>query len=409
MALPTKRQHPAAMLDAVLEFEAMSLAMPSTPGHPNKMPFSGILTRLDEPSDAPPHGSGGKRVLLTTEAATAALAGLLGMAVDFTPNFDGHDAQKKIGIIDQADIQGNALHISGFVWGADFPLAAAQIKRDKAILGFSYEMKNVRVADASADVLVITHCDFTGAAILRKDDAAYHTTSLAASKDAATGELDMTKEELEAIFGPMLAKAMEPVTAKIATIEAAQVETNKTLAASKEAQAKVQPHADAMRACAAGMQAAGIGGHPSMGHVARLNKMADQMEASAAMGNLPHIYRDHDFLVDASVDKDGKPIVAQTEVKPDPVVAELTAQLAAMGTKLDDLKAKAFTTAPEPERKTLSSGVVALLAKNDFQIDAAGEKKVGVAQFDTFLDKANVSSVEAIRLKLEARNAGLIG
>ena len=50
---------------------AMSLNVPETPGHPNKLPFKGILTRIDEPSDAAPDGSNGKRVLLTRAAAEA--------------------------------------------------------------------------------------------------------------------------------------------------------------------------------------------------------------------------------------------------------------------------------------------------------------------------------------------------
>jgi hypothetical protein len=62
--------------------QARSLDIP-TNGHPNKMPFSGVLTKLDQPSDTAPSGSGGKRIVLTKRAAEAALDTLLGMAVDF--------------------------------------------------------------------------------------------------------------------------------------------------------------------------------------------------------------------------------------------------------------------------------------------------------------------------------------
>ena len=51
---------------ATFRLEAMSLDIPAVIDHPNRMPFSGVLTRVGVPSDMAPHGSNGKRVLLTT-------------------------------------------------------------------------------------------------------------------------------------------------------------------------------------------------------------------------------------------------------------------------------------------------------------------------------------------------------
>jgi hypothetical protein len=381
-----------------MALDAMSLMVPAG-DHVNKMPFSGILTRLDEPSDEAPHGSGNRRVILTRDAAEKALPTILGMAVDFTPSFNGHDAQKKIGLITEATIEGNAVHIEGFIYAADFPDTAVRIRAMKDELGFSYEMKNVLVADPGADTLVIESCVFTGAAILRKADAAYHTTSLAASKDGPAGDMDMTKEELETI----LAAATKPLIDKIDALEAGQKVITTDIAASKEVQAKVAPHADAMRACAAGMQAAGIGGHAKAGHVTRLNRMADQMEAEAAMGKVPHIYRDHDFLMDAGADT----LTASAEPSKD--IVDLKAGLDSLTTLVKDLTAKSFTAAAEPERKTVGADVLALLSKNGIDLEAGGDaKKVSVAQFDDFLDKAGKHGTEAITLKLQARSAGLL-
>src|SRR3954462_7723957 len=72
--------------------------------HPNRMPFRGVLTILDAPSDRPPAGARGHRVVLTRAAAEAALPSLIGMAVDFTAGFDGHDARRKVGVITSAEI-----------------------------------------------------------------------------------------------------------------------------------------------------------------------------------------------------------------------------------------------------------------------------------------------------------------
>jgi len=167
--------------------ERISLAVPSlharsldlaTNGHPNKLPFSGVLAKLDQPSDAAPSGSRGKRIVLTKKAAEAALDSLLGMAVDFTPELDGHDPQAKIGVITGAEIRGHDLCIEGFLYAADFPVVITGIKTNKPKLGFSFEARDLMTTDPNADPVSIAACVCTGAAILFKDKAAYRTTSL---------------------------------------------------------------------------------------------------------------------------------------------------------------------------------------------------------------------------------------
>jgi hypothetical protein len=49
----------------------------------------------------------------------------------------------------------------------------------------------------------------------------------------------------------------------------------------------VEPHAAKLEACAAEMEAAGIGGDPNNGHAVHLRKMAAQMRADAVQGRLP--------------------------------------------------------------------------------------------------------------------------
>ena len=74
----------------------------------------------------------------------------------------------------------NAILIEDFIYAADFPEVAAEIKASQGVLGFSYEARNLYTNDPDANPCVITDCVFTGAAILRKDKAAYRTTSIAA-------------------------------------------------------------------------------------------------------------------------------------------------------------------------------------------------------------------------------------
>src|SRR3984957_17311521 len=98
---------------AGMEMRAMAVEFPVVHGHPNRLPFEGVLTLVDVPSDKAPSGSRGHRVVLTREAAEAALPSLLGMAVGYKAGWDGHDARQKCGIIPSAEVGG--LKLSGAI------------------------------------------------------------------------------------------------------------------------------------------------------------------------------------------------------------------------------------------------------------------------------------------------------
>lgn len=164
-----------------MRLDAMALAIPEWPEHPNRVPFSGVLTRLDAPSDRAPSGAAGHRVLLPRAVAERALPSLLGMAVDYAPGLRGHDARRKIGVITRADIVGDRLEVSGFLFGKDFPDVLREMRARSGRLGMSYEVTDVRVANPSAEVWALEHIVFTGAAILERTAAAYQSTSLAAN------------------------------------------------------------------------------------------------------------------------------------------------------------------------------------------------------------------------------------
>ena len=77
-----------------MRLEAMAVKFPHVDGHPNRVAFHGVLTVVNAASDKAPAGARGHRVLLTREAAEKALPSLLGMAVDYRPGWDGHDARR---------------------------------------------------------------------------------------------------------------------------------------------------------------------------------------------------------------------------------------------------------------------------------------------------------------------------
>jgi hypothetical protein len=377
---------------STMRLEAMALDLPDVTDHPNRMPFSGVLVKLDQPSCAAPHGSKGKLINMSAAAAEAAIGSLLGMGVGFTPDFDGHDAQRKIGVITAASVEGSDLLIEGHIYAADFPKEAASIKADKDKLGFSFEAQQIHVENFDASVLVITACVFTGAALLKKDKAAYTTTSLAAS---AAGDIEMTKEELEQI----LAAALGPINDKIATIESGQTELGNKIEAGRELHAKVAPAAEKVRAAAEALKGAGVGMHASRGHVAMLNRMADNMEAEAMAGSMPQVYRDFEYGMYASADdKPG----AKVE---DPEIVALRASVETLTTKLADSIAAARDGTAAPERKTLTPAITTLLAKAGVEQPEEG-KKIAGGELDRMLASQPIS--ERLRLKSEFRLAGLI-
>jgi len=163
-----------------IDIESMAIEMPVVAGHPNREAFRGVLTLVDVPSDRAPAGSRGHRVVLMRRAAEAGLASLLGMALDYSPTLDRHDVRRKVGIITRADIAGRKVELGGYLFAKDCPEIVREIEKSgrgpSKGLGMSYEIADATVADIRARVWTLTHVTFTGAAILRRDRAAYPET-----------------------------------------------------------------------------------------------------------------------------------------------------------------------------------------------------------------------------------------
>ncbi len=161
-----------------MRLEAMAVKIPHVDKHPNRVPFEGVLTVVNAASDRAPAGARGHRVMLTREAAEKALPSLVGMAVDYRPGWDGHDARRKIGLLTEADVMGSRLVVRGYLYARDFPeVAQAITAQAPESLGMSYELADARVEDMRAEIWKLTRVTFTGAAVLLRDKAAYRATS----------------------------------------------------------------------------------------------------------------------------------------------------------------------------------------------------------------------------------------
>lgn len=222
----------------ITSLETMGFTLPAFHGeHPNRVPFSGVLTRLDEVSSKPPNGTNGHRIIIPASVAQEALPTLIGMAVDMTRDLEGHDARFKIGVISEAEVRGRDLVVSGYLYGADFPDEVARIQEEKDDLGMSFESKRAYIDDPSQEVWIVRSIVFSGAAILYKDSAAYTRTSLVASaEEDAMGmeeimaKLDAMRTDLDTLIG----KKKEGEV----TVEATQAEgENKTPVTDPEATA----------------------------------------------------------------------------------------------------------------------------------------------------------------------------
>jgi hypothetical protein len=206
-----------------LNMEAMALEMPEVEGHPNRLAFHGVLTLVGSPSRRAPSGARGHRVMLTQKATEEALPSLLGMALDYAPALDAHDARRKIGVITEAEIvplmprtaksevpQGlkpdpqkilparlnpcpfkaagelesrqnpaRQVAVSGYLYAHDFPDVVGELRAGHGTLGMSYEITDAIVVSTGSPIWTVTSFTFTGAAVLRRERAAYPETWIA--------------------------------------------------------------------------------------------------------------------------------------------------------------------------------------------------------------------------------------
>jgi hypothetical protein len=200
-----------------MRLEAMAVRMPDVADHPNRVPFIGVLTRLDEPSTKPPAGARGHRVVLTRAAALAALPSLLGMAVDYAPGWDGHDARRKCGIITHADVEGSRLAVAGYLFARDFPEVERRMRQcTPGAMGMSWELADAHVEDLRAEIWTLTRATFTGAAILLRDKAAYRDTSfeIAARRPVAPAP-PLSREPRRLPAAPVHAAARRPARSAV--------------------------------------------------------------------------------------------------------------------------------------------------------------------------------------------------
>lgn len=240
--------------------------------YPNRTPFLGILCYVDEPSDNPPHISNprfaGKKVMLPGDVAAEAIDTLKGQGINVAVNFDDHDEQRKIGVIDDAWIDEGFVIVAGHLWEQDFPEEVDFVKSNQQNMGMSYETTKTVLEPLDSEVLVIQAVVFKGATILWKDKAAYTSTALAAKKK---GEIEVDEKKLLEILGGFKSELeasfdakIKPVMDKVAELEAKgnqppKVELPEEMKTAIEAAGKVGEKVDELTKKLADLEAKGAG------------------------------------------------------------------------------------------------------------------------------------------------------
>ena len=184
----------------MIDVDSVALDMPPGDDNPNRVPWRGILTQVDQPSTRPPNGSHGHRVLIPRAVAETALPSLLGMPVNVAGDQRDHEKPAITGVITSAMIEGNDVVVAGHLFGKNVPDKVSTIQDNKHRLGMSYEIGDVVVEDDTASIWTLLSFIFTGAAILEKTAAAYSHTAIAASVEEETlmpGEATAIMDELK--------------------------------------------------------------------------------------------------------------------------------------------------------------------------------------------------------------------
>lgn len=206
--------------------------------HPNKMPFSGICLYAETPTAGCPYGAD-KPVAFSREAITKALESFVGMGVNcvyrdvYRPEraLTGHDTSFKIGVVEQAFLNGNEVFIKGCLWKRDFQNVCEYIQNTKDALGFSIEVVATDVEDVDSFYLV-KEFSFTGLAILYKNLAAFKDTQLAAALQKGQGDKSMNEQQfmefMDSVkeFGKTISDNLAALGAKIDKLEAKEVKVD---------------------------------------------------------------------------------------------------------------------------------------------------------------------------------------
>ena len=235
----------------LLRTNPQSLSAMSEQDNPDVLNFEATVGFVDTPTDATPCGGiADFKTIISSEGLD--FSSLVGSGVNVAYsdwwagyNFKGHDKLNKVGVIDEAWLEGKDIKVKGHIWKCDFPEIADTIECAKESLGASVEVYFEGVkTDSVAKTVTGLNCHFTGVAILYKNKAAFNKTSIMCSRMDTEGEDKMNEEIKQALeaqskaFDEKLAGAMQEIAGKIEALSAKPAEKDEEKPEAKDAPAQ---------------------------------------------------------------------------------------------------------------------------------------------------------------------------
>lgn len=249
-----------------------SLSEVTLSAEPNKMLITGCVATIGKASTGSPCGADGKLVAFTKEAVESCGKSFEGMPLNCTyPDgwfaegtdlFTNHGTTN-IGFIRKVYAQEDNLMAEIVIWKEKFPDEAYMIVNGMNALGFSLEWYATATHEQD-DVVYMDEFEGCGCAILWQNCAAFSDTfieKLAAAKaKESESDVEMTKEEKEALVKGISASVVESMEERLKSIEGAQAElkaavdksgeADKAIAEMKAAVDKAQAEVDALKEAA---------------------------------------------------------------------------------------------------------------------------------------------------------------
>ena len=225
-------------MENLLRTSPQALSAMTSADNPDVLAFSATVAFIDTPTDATPCGGtqGFQTVISSENIDVESLVGS-GVNVAYSDwwagyNFKGHDKHNKIGVIDEAWLEGNEVKVKGHIWKSDFPDIADTIECAKDSLGASVEVYFEGFKqDKVAKTLTGLNAHFTGVALLYKSKAAFKKTSIMCSAMDTEGEIEKMNDEIKqaleaqsAAFDEKLNSAMEKLTGMVEQLSAKPAE-----------------------------------------------------------------------------------------------------------------------------------------------------------------------------------------
>jgi hypothetical protein len=392
MTRKAKPQKPAESLS----LQCASIQLAPDPNHPNRVPFRGVVAKLDQPSDGAPHGTMGRRIIIPASLAAELSPGLLLAPINIDRNLSGHDLSYVIGSITNAYVEGSDWIVEGVLFGKNFPSEVDLIKAEKDSLGMSIEMSNLQWDNPFAlGTIVMKMATPTGAAILLKKKAAYQTTTLAASRSevnkmdpiiaqllAQMVQMQASQSELTNLLKTMSAGITDAVT-KLTTVGSdikSQLAEVKAAAKPEAVVAPVEPKTE--------IAAAAV--DPN----AQLATLLGQALVAKLIGG--------------DVKAAATPVTVQAApVTPVPTQPDLAAMLTNLLTKGVPTEVAAAAQ-PAPARQTLSSDASNFVNRYNSDLKAGTDGKYTLNDVDNMLDKGGYSALQGTSIKMSLRSSGLI-